>query len=57
MFFFKNDVVVYNNNKKENYKARNIVIATGSDVAFAGIIIDEKYNFLPLSLNKFQTNY
>ena len=42
VLFSKNDVVVYNNNKKENYKARNIVIATGSDVAsLPGIIIDE----------------
>jgi len=56
VLFSKNDVVVYNNNKKENYKARNIVIATGSDVAsLPGIIIDEK-NIISsteaLSLNK-----
>ncbi len=43
VLFSKNDVVVYNNNKKENYKAKNIVIATGSDVAsLPGITIDEK---------------
>ena len=56
VFFSKNDVVVYNNNKKENYKAKNIVIATGSDVAsLPGITIDEK-NIISstgaLSLNK-----
>ncbi len=39
----KNDVVVYNNNTKENYKAKNIVIATGSHVSsLPGINIDEK---------------
>ncbi len=43
VLFSKNDVVVYNNNKKENYKAKNIVIATGSDVTnVPGIKIDEK---------------
>jgi len=43
VLFSKNDVVVYNNNKKENYKAKNIVIATGSEVtSLPGIIIDEK---------------
>ena len=43
VLFSKNDVVVYNDNKKENYKAKNIVIATGSDVAsLPGITIDEK---------------
>ena len=43
VLFSKNDVVVYNNNKKENYKAKNIVIATGSDVtSVPGIKIDEK---------------
>ncbi len=52
----KNDVVVHNNNKKENYKAKNIVIATGSDVvSLPGITIDEK-NIISssgaLSLNK-----
>ena len=56
VLFSKNDVVVYNNNKKENYKAKNIVIATGSDVAsLPGITIDEK-NIISstgaLSLNK-----
>ena len=41
--FSKNDVVVYENNKKTNYKANNIVIATGSSVAsLPGIEIDEK---------------
>ena len=56
VLFSKNDVVVYNNNKKENYKAKNIVIATGSDVTTVpGIEIDEK-NIISstgaLSLNK-----
>ena len=56
VLFSKNDVVVYNNNKKENYKAKNIVIATGSEVAsLPGITIDEK-NIISstgaLSLNK-----
>jgi len=56
VLFSKNDVVVYNNNKKENFKAKNIVIATGSDVvSLPGIIIDEK-NIISstgaLSLNK-----
>ena len=56
VLFSKNDVVVYNNNKKENYKAKNIVIATGSNAAtLPGITIDEK-NIISstgaLSLNK-----
>ena len=56
VLFSKNDVVVYNNNKKENYKAKNIVIATGSNAAtLPGITIDEK-NIVSstgaLSLNK-----
>ena len=56
VLFSKNDVVVYNNNKKENYKAKNIVIATGSDAtSVPGIKIDEK-NIISstgaLSLNK-----
>ncbi len=56
VLFSKNDVIVYNNSKKENYKAKNIVIATGSDVAsLPGIKIDEK-NIISstgaLSLNK-----
>ena len=43
VLFSKNDVVVYNDNKKESYKAKNIVIATGSDVAsLPGIEINEK---------------
>ncbi len=43
VLFSKNDVLVYNNNKKESYKAKNIVIATGSDVAsLPGIKINEK---------------
>ncbi len=43
VLFSKNDVVVYENNKKTNYKANNIVIATGSSVAsLPGIEIDEK---------------
>ena len=56
VLFSKNDIVVYNNNKKENYKAKNIVIATGSTVSsLPGIEIDEK-NIISstgaLSLNK-----
>ena len=43
VLFSKNDVVVYNDNKKEQYIAKNIVIATGSEVAtLPGIKIDEK---------------
>ena len=30
VLFSKNDVMVYDNNKKTNYKTKNIVIATGS---------------------------
>ena len=56
VLFSKNDVVVYDNNKKTNYKTKNIVIATGSEVAsLPGIKIDEK-NIISstgaLSLNK-----
>ena len=41
--FSKNDIVVYENNKRTNYKAKNIVIATGSTVvSLPGIEIDEK---------------
>ena len=42
--FSKNDVVVYgSNNSRTNIKAKNIVIATGSEVAsLPGIEIDEK---------------
>ena len=52
----KNDVVVYKDNEKKNYKTKNIVIATGSHVAsLPGIEIDEK-NIISstgaLSLNK-----
>ena len=62
VLFSKNDIVVYDNNKN-NYKAKNIVIATGSEVAsLPGIDIDEKILFLPLEhylLNKSQkvSNY
>ncbi len=43
VLFSKNSVVVYNNDKKDNYNAKNIVIATGSGVAsLPGIKIDEK---------------
>jgi dihydrolipoamide dehydrogenase len=44
VLFSKNDIGVYeSNNKKTNIKAKNIVIATGSDVAsLPGIEIDEK---------------
>ncbi len=56
ILFSKNDVVVYDNNIKNNYKAKNIVIATGSEVtSLPGIEIDEK-NIISstgaLSLNK-----
>jgi len=52
----KNEVVVNNNGTKENFKAKNIVIATGSGVSsLPGIKIDEK-NIISstgaLSLNK-----
>ena len=43
VLFTKNDIVVYDNNKKTPYKAKNIVIATGSSVAsLPGVEIDEK---------------
>ena len=44
VLFSKNDIVVYeSNNKRINIKAKNIVIATGSDVApLPGVNIDEK---------------
>ena len=43
MLFSKNDVVVYESNKKNSYKAKNIVIATGSaSTSLPGINIDEK---------------
>ena len=43
VIFSKQDVVVYNNNEKKNYKAKNIVIATGSyPTSIPGINIDEK---------------
>ncbi len=43
VLFSKNDIVVYDNNKKDIYKTKNIVIATGSTVAsIPGIEIDEK---------------
>ena len=43
VLFSKNDIVVYENNKRANYKAKNIVIATGSAVvSLPGIEIDEK---------------
>ncbi len=54
--FSKNSVIVYNNNKKQSYKTKNIVIATGSDVvSLPSILINEK-NVISstgaLSLNK-----
>ena len=43
VLFSKNDIMVYENNKKTSYKAKYIVIATGSSVApLQGIEIDEK---------------
>ncbi len=54
--FSKSNVIVYNNDKKESYKTKNIVIATGSDVvSLPGVEINEK-NIISstgaLSLNK-----
>ena len=56
VLFSKNDIVVYNNDQKVNYKSKNIVIATGSEVvSLPGIDIDEE-NIISstgaLSLNK-----
>ena len=43
VIFSQQDVVVYNNNEKKNYKTKNIVIATGSyPTSIPGIDIDEK---------------
>jgi len=44
VLFSKNDIVVYeSNNKRKNIKTKNIVVATGSEVAtLPGINIDEK---------------
>ena len=43
VLFSKNDIIVYENNQKKSYKAKNIVIATGSTVTpIKGIEIDEK---------------
>ena len=43
VLFSKNNIVVYNNNNRSNYVAKNIVIATGSEVSsLPGIEIDEK---------------
>ena len=54
--FLKNDIVVYNDDKKTNYNAKNIVIATGSTASsLPGINIDEKNiisSTAALSLNK-----
>tara|TARA_B100000579_G_scaffold111367_1_gene89023 strand:+ start:1532 stop:2935 length:1404 start_codon:yes stop_codon:yes gene_type:complete len=42
VLFSEDSVVVYDRDKKENYKTKNIVIATGSEVAsLPGIQIDE----------------
>ena len=56
VLFSKNEIMVINNNKKTNYKTKNIIIATGSEVApLSGVEIDEK-NIISstgaLSLNK-----
>ncbi len=56
ILFSKNDILVYENDKKTSYKAKNIVIATGSTASsLTGIQIDEK-NIISstgaLSLNK-----
>tara|TARA_B100000959_G_scaffold267756_1_gene311603 strand:- start:216 stop:1619 length:1404 start_codon:yes stop_codon:yes gene_type:complete len=43
VLFSKNDVVVYQDKKKNSYKAKNIVIATGSSpLSLPGVDIDEK---------------
>ena len=43
VLFSNTDIIVYDNDKKNTYKAKNIVIATGSEVAsLPGIEIDEK---------------
>ena len=43
VLFSKNDIIVYENNNKKNYKTKNIVIATGSEVtSLPGVQIDEK---------------
>ena len=43
VLFSEKDVVVYNEGKKDSYKAKNIVIATGSSASsLPGIEIDEK---------------
>ena len=43
VLFSKNNIVVYNNDQKTNYKSKNIVIATGSEVvSLPGIDIDEE---------------
>ena len=43
VLFSKNNIIVYDNNNKTSYNAKNIVIATGSTVAsLPGIEIDEK---------------
>ncbi len=43
VLFSKNDIVVYEKNKKTNYKTKNIVIATGSSVvSLPGIEINEE---------------
>ena len=43
VLFSKSDITVYEENKKTNYKTKNIVIATGSEVtSLPGIEIDEK---------------
>ena len=43
VIFSKNDVVVYDGDKKKSYKTNNIVVATGSSaVSLPGINIDEK---------------
>ena len=43
VLFSKNDVVVYENDRKTSYKAKNIVIATGSySSPLPGVEVDEK---------------
>ena len=43
VLFSKNDLIVYENNKKSKYKTKNMVIATGSEVvSLPGININEE---------------
>ena len=60
VLFSKNDIVVYENEKKTTYKSKNIVIATGSSpISLPGVKIDEKNvisSTRALSLEKIPNN-